>query len=368
VQTQAVSLDLCHRAEQLAQQLGIARPVQVLASGIAEVPMTFGMLRQVVLLPVSAIAGLTPQMLEAVIAHELAHIRRYDYVVNLFQTVLETLFFYHPAVWWISKQIRNERENACDDMAVALLGNRVHYVRALTQMEELRAVPASPALAFTQGDLLTRVQRILGVPATPKRVSLLHALSTLGIVVSVFGVLFYASAKPVAAKKSVPTLEVSDVPTHSAHPVPTDLEPVLQSEAVPHPKPVAKAVKHPKLVSAHPSPKANATHPLEEALPSNWKEYLKKEIEKPDVAEAEEDVPEWVKPIVKKAKTEIVEGLVNNTLSKSTLKLAMQAAKDGLQKAKEEMRKSSKQAKTEQVKALKEAESEIQKAFAEIDQ
>ena len=69
--------------------------------------------------PVSALAGLTPRQVEAILAHELAHIRRHDYVVNLLQTVVETLLFYHPAVWWLSHRIRVERENCCDDLAVS---------------------------------------------------------------------------------------------------------------------------------------------------------------------------------------------------------------------------------------------------------
>ena len=81
--------------------------------------MVVGWLRPVILLPASALTGLAPSQLEAVIAHELAHIRRHDYLVNLFQTTVETLLFYHPASWWISRQIRAEREHCCDDVAVS---------------------------------------------------------------------------------------------------------------------------------------------------------------------------------------------------------------------------------------------------------
>jgi hypothetical protein len=98
--------------------------------------------------------------LEALLAHELAHIRRYDYLVNLFQTSIETLFFYHPAVWWVSAQVRQEREHCCDDLAVAACGDVLTYARALTALEELRGAPQL-AVAASGGSLLVRIQRLL---------------------------------------------------------------------------------------------------------------------------------------------------------------------------------------------------------------
>ena len=95
------------------------------------------------LLPMSALAGLSPLQVEAILAHELAHIRRHDYLVNLLQTLLETLLFYHPAVWWLSRQIRIEREHCCDDLAVSLCGDPVVYARALADLEELRGAVRS---------------------------------------------------------------------------------------------------------------------------------------------------------------------------------------------------------------------------------
>ena len=104
----------------LCGQLRIRRPVRLLESALVDVPMVIGWLRPVILLPASALSGLTPQQLEAIIAHELAHIRRHDYLINLLQSLIETLLFYHPAVWWVSRQIRREREHCCDDLAVAV--------------------------------------------------------------------------------------------------------------------------------------------------------------------------------------------------------------------------------------------------------
>jgi uncharacterized protein YjbI with pentapeptide repeats/beta-lactamase regulating signal transducer with metallopeptidase domain len=164
-ETRPVQEWLQGRAEELARRLGVRRSVDLLESALVEVPTVLGCVRAVVLVPASALTGLSPQQLEALLAHELAHIRRYDYLVNLIQTTVETLLFYHPAVWWVSHQIRAERENCCDDLAVAAIGDRLTYARALAALEELRAAPTRLALAGSGGDLLARIRRILGLPS-----------------------------------------------------------------------------------------------------------------------------------------------------------------------------------------------------------
>src|SRR4026207_1178121 len=108
--------------ESLAERSGVKATIRVLMSSIAEMPSVVGWIRPVILLPAAVVVGLTPQQLEAIIAHELAHIRRQDYFVNILQTVVETLLFYHPAVWWVSSRIRYEREICCDDLAVDACG------------------------------------------------------------------------------------------------------------------------------------------------------------------------------------------------------------------------------------------------------
>ena len=117
------------------------------------------------LLPVSALAALSPRQVEAILAHELAHIRRHDYLVNLLQTLVETLLFYHPAVWWLSRRIRAERENCCDDLAVSLCGDPYAYAKALADLEELRGTSGRLVLAATGGSLLQRVRRLVGAPS-----------------------------------------------------------------------------------------------------------------------------------------------------------------------------------------------------------
>ena len=166
VGTRAVREDWLHAAARLCRQLHIGRPVRLLESTRVDVPTVIGWLKPIVLLPTSAMSGLAPQQLEAILAHELAHIRRHDYLVNLLQTLVETLLFYHPAVWWLSHRIRVERENCCDDLAVSLCGDPYTYAQALADLEGLRgASPGRLAVAVTGGSLGARVRRLLGAPS-----------------------------------------------------------------------------------------------------------------------------------------------------------------------------------------------------------
>ncbi len=122
-----------------------------------------GWLRPALLLPAATVMGLTAQQLEAVLAHEFAHILRYDHLVNMLQTGVETLLFYHPAVWWASARIRQERELCCDDLAVASCGDALCLARALTRLERLRLTTPRLALSSNGGPLLYRIQRLAGV-------------------------------------------------------------------------------------------------------------------------------------------------------------------------------------------------------------
>jgi beta-lactamase regulating signal transducer with metallopeptidase domain len=174
----------------LCEQLQLRRPIRLLESTIVGVPTVIGWLRPVVILPVSAVTGLSWQQLEALIAHELAHIRRHDYLINLLQAVIETLLFYHPAVWWVSRRIRQEREHCCDDLAVAVCGNALTYARALLEMEQLRAAGPQLAMAANGGLLMNRIQRLLGMqtqqtdrfPGLVAGLMLLLSMVSLGVV------------------------------------------------------------------------------------------------------------------------------------------------------------------------------------------
>ena len=155
----------------LSRTMAVTRTVRLFESALVQVPVVVGWLRPVILVPASAVSGLSPGQLEAILAHELAHVRRHDYVVNLLQAAVETVLFYHPAVWWVSSRIRAEREDCCDDLASRAVGDPVAYARALAAMEELRSAGSAtpgPALALaadggaSQAALLNRIRRLVG--------------------------------------------------------------------------------------------------------------------------------------------------------------------------------------------------------------
>jgi beta-lactamase regulating signal transducer with metallopeptidase domain len=164
------------RLAALAARSGVRRPVALLESALVQVPLVVGHWRPVILLPLGTVAGLTPAYLEAILAHELAHVLRRDYLVNLLQTVAEVLFFYHPAVWFVANCVRTERENCCDDTATALVGgDPMRLARALTALAEWSqsaVVPTAPRLALAaigkRNALLNRVRRLVTRrPAAP---------------------------------------------------------------------------------------------------------------------------------------------------------------------------------------------------------
>jgi GWxTD domain-containing protein len=145
----------------LGAQMRVKRPVQMLESCLVNVPVVLGHFRPVILMPAGLLTGLPAGQIEAVLLHELAHIRRYDYLVNVLQRSLEGLLFYHPAVWWISRVIRAERENCCDDAAVGVSGSAHEYAVALAAMEQSRWPGREPAVAATGGSLVKRIARLL---------------------------------------------------------------------------------------------------------------------------------------------------------------------------------------------------------------
>jgi beta-lactamase regulating signal transducer with metallopeptidase domain len=154
--------------ERTARRLRLDRAVELLQSALVQSPAVVGYFRPVILLPLCVVSGLPEAQLELILAHELAHIRRHDYLVNVFQTLVETLFFYHPAVWWLSAQVRNERENCCDDMAMAIAGSRADYGRALLAIAEMRAAPNALSLGARGGSLVARIRRIAGCEPVPR--------------------------------------------------------------------------------------------------------------------------------------------------------------------------------------------------------
>jgi GWxTD domain-containing protein len=145
----------------LSAQLRVSRPILLLESCLANVPMVVGHLRPAILMPIGLLAGLPAEQIEAILVHELAHIRRHDYLVNILQRSVECLLFYHPAAWWMSSVVRAERENCCDDVAVAISGNVQEYALALAALEQNRWSGRESALAASGGSLVKRIRRLL---------------------------------------------------------------------------------------------------------------------------------------------------------------------------------------------------------------
>ncbi len=241
--------------ERLRARLGIDCRVNLLESVSVNVPTALGVVRPVILLPVCAVTGLSPEAIEAVLAHELAHIRWHDYLVNLLQTAAETLLFYHPAVWWVTRRIRIERENCCDDLAVAATGDSRGDVRALVVLEEIRAprqAMPGPAVAADGGSLRRRIARLLPASSSPS-LSLaedaprwlagllaLAMIATVGAAAhtSLFEDLPLDPAVPAAPAVS-PATGVSGVPAVAGAAVRTHRPPELSARAVRRAAPVS---------------------------------------------------------------------------------------------------------------------------------
>ena len=153
-------------ANRIASRIGLSRAIRIAELPHIDVPIVAGCLRPVVILPIAVLSSLNAAQVEAILAHELAHVRRHDYLANLMQTLAETVLFYHPAVWWVSARIRDEREHCCDDVAIAVCGDPVTYAAALTELEAIRSSDLTLATAATGGSLLNRVRRILHVDVT----------------------------------------------------------------------------------------------------------------------------------------------------------------------------------------------------------
>lgn len=210
----------------ISAALGLHRPALLRVSSAIAGPITVGALRALVLLPLSAATSLSPEELEVVLAHELAHVRRADFFWNLIQTVVETLFFFHPAVWWIGNRIRHERELCCDDLALTVCPDPLVYARALFRLEEQRSGNWQLAMALdghqSPRTLRARIARILGEPImhNPNRrpISLAAAAALLVVLIlPVPQVLASLNLTPNPAPKNQAVQVVDMTPQPMAH-------------------------------------------------------------------------------------------------------------------------------------------------------
>ncbi len=178
---------ITNTVQRLHKTLKLSQNIEVKLSQIADVPMVLGYLKPLILVPTSVLSGLTPQQLELILAHELAHIKRGDLFVNLFQHLVETLLFFNPAVWWISSQVRQEREYGCDVTAMTVCNSSTRtYAQTLSQLSQLRTqslLQRQPqnqlSLAANGGSLLKRILTLMGKPSSPNPS---HGLVGLGLV------------------------------------------------------------------------------------------------------------------------------------------------------------------------------------------
>lgn len=157
------------RLSRMAARLSVGRRVLLLESALVDVPAVIGWLRPAILVPASAFSGLAPWQLDAILAHELAHIRRADFVVNLAQRAIEIALFYHPAVWWVSSEIRREREHCCDDIAATCCDSRRDYAAALGALAALHARTPALAMGARNGDLIGRIRRLVDARSAASR-------------------------------------------------------------------------------------------------------------------------------------------------------------------------------------------------------
>jgi GWxTD domain-containing protein len=256
------SADWEQRFAILLSRVRLTRPVRLLESALAEVPLTIGFLRPVIILPVGLLAGLPAQHAEVILMHELAHIARWDYLVNLLQSAVEALLFYHPAVWWVSHVMRREREHCCDDFVVSATGDPAMYAKALGSLEQYRVQP--PILAVTGGPLMPRIYRLLGY-AAPRGASVMPALIFLTI----------GSAAALLAYHPEPRPVPEPAPAPAPMPIPQDAVPTPRPSPVP--QPVAQAAKTPPA----PDPVPNTRDDIEarlRRLETPYQKWLNEEV------------------------------------------------------------------------------------------
>jgi D-alanyl-D-alanine endopeptidase (penicillin-binding protein 7) len=188
------------RTDQLAARFQIAKPVLVRIVNDLESPITIGWIQPMILIPASLVTGMTPSYLEALIAHELAHISRFDYVVNFIQNLIEMVLFFHPAVWWISKKIRTERENIADDLAASMLGEPRRLALALQELDYIQFTTPQLAQAAHGGNLMLRIKRLVRPEA--QSINWKTAVTVFGMDAACLGMVANANVAPTQTTKS----------------------------------------------------------------------------------------------------------------------------------------------------------------------
>jgi uncharacterized protein (TIGR03435 family) len=182
--------------DRLKTRIHVSQPVRLAVSTLVRAPAVIGWIRPVVLTPAGALLGLPAGQVEAILLHELTHIRRHDYLANMLQCVVEAMLFYHPAVWWVSGHMRAERELCCDDLVVSVSGDAVTYARALAGLESARVLLPTAATAATGGSLAHRISRLLGESRPPSRTASGSGILATGALLSVAALALFGQPAP----------------------------------------------------------------------------------------------------------------------------------------------------------------------------
>jgi beta-lactamase regulating signal transducer with metallopeptidase domain len=220
------------RLRALTERMGLRRSVALRRSARVESPVVAGWWRPVVLVPVGLLSGLPPNQVEALLLHELAHVRRHDVLVGRLQAVVETLLFFHPATWWISGQVRQTREACCDDRAVRAGTDRTVYIRALAALAErvMKGRPDAWTPAASDGSLLARIRRLLSPEAAPsshvQRLSMVAAgLLLLGVPLGLAACASHQSATDADSSQVATAVPTPNEPAAGAGPAAPDAPP-----------------------------------------------------------------------------------------------------------------------------------------------
>ncbi|MET6996232.1 M56 family metallopeptidase [Chitinophaga defluvii] len=275
---------------QLTKQLGIPRKVRLMVSKSLQVPVMIGFLKPLILLPMAMVNNMNEDQLEAILLHELAHIKRNDYLLNIFQSIAETILFFNPFIWWISKNIRQEREHCCDDVVIASSVQPLHYARALVALEEhrLNSNPLAMAAADNKQYLFYRIKRIMEM----KTKNLNYSQKILAVLIIATGLISIAWLNPAHQKdnclpQQTPTQETLLISQPITTPAPVigimSVIPNVQAEPL-----AFKTIATPP-AAILPVPKIPAIHNVIAPVPPIPQDTIPPATEKSPVAPSNED-------------------------------------------------------------------------------
>ena len=224
------------RFQTLKKKTGVQQSVRLIESALIKTHIVIGHLKPVILLPIGLLARLPQDQVEAILIHELAHIKRKDYLLNLFQSIIDVLFFYHPAVRWISSVVSEERENCCDDIVVRVSGDKLNFAKALANIQSYQFEVHNYAVAAIgkHGKLFQRISRLFystqpNSGMTEKLISIL-IIALCFVTVAAHSQSFF-NTQELKIKSGVITL-IPDIQTLQASSISSDKSSILKTKVV----------------------------------------------------------------------------------------------------------------------------------------